>query len=89
MIELTLIQTDEYANYVLKDNDDKTYELNINFIGIEKPKIGTNIYIQKSVIEENVSLNYGLVDNDNKPNEDELIVISTDGKQQYLQRYYG
>jgi len=89
MIELTIIQSDEYANYKLIDKDGNKYDLNINFMGIEKPKVGTEIYIHKSVIEENVSLNYGLVDQENKPKDDELIVISYEGKQRYLQRFYG
>ena len=89
MIKLTIVQSDEYANYVLKDKEGNNYHLNINFMGIEKPKVGTDIYIHESVIKENVSLNYGLVDDDNKPNDNELIVISYEGKQMYLQRFYG
>lgn len=89
MIKLTIISKDEYANYILKDINDNKYELNINFMNIEKPKVGTDIYIQESVIKENISLNYGLVNSDSKPNKDELIVILIDGKQLYLQRYYG
>jgi len=88
MIKLTIISKDEYANYILKDINDNKYELNINFMNIEKPKVGTDIYIQESVIKENISLNYGLVNSDSKPNKDELIVILIDGKQLYLQRYY-
>ena len=89
MIKLTIVQSDEYANYVLKDKEGNNYSLNINFMGIEKPKVGTDIYIHESVIKEDVSLNYGLVDDDNKPNDNELIVISYEGKQMYLQRFYG
>ncbi len=89
MIKLTIISKDEYANYILKDINDNKYELNINFMNIEKPKVGTDIYIQESVIKENISLNYGLVNSDSKPNKDELIVILDGKKQMYLQRYYG
>jgi len=89
MIRLIITKTDEYSNYSLKDIDDKEYNLNINFMGIKKPEVGTEIYIPKSVIKENVSLNYELIDEENKTNEDEIMVISYQGDKKYLQRYYG
>ncbi len=89
MIKLTIINKDEYSNYILEDNEGNNYELNINFIGIEIPKIGSEIFIQESVINEKVSLNYGIIDNNRNPSEEELIAISFDGNQNYLQRYYG
>ena len=89
MIKLTIVQSDEYSNYILKDVDGKNYSLNINFIGIEKPKVGDSIYIQESVIKEDVSLNYGLVDEENKPSEDELIILNNNKEDRYLQRFYG
>ena len=89
MIKLTIVQTDEYANYVLRDNDGNNYDVNINFMGMEKPKIGRIIYIDEDVIKENVSLNYGIINNNDKPKENELIVIACDGEEKYLQRYYG
>ena len=89
MIKLRIIKSDEYSNYVLEDNDNKKYEVNINFMGIDKPSIGTIIYIQEEVLKENVSLNYGLVDNTFNINENELIVLVNNDKKTYLQRFYG
>ena len=88
MLKLEVI-FNEYANYILKDKDGNEYEVNINFIDIDKPKIGTIIYIQKSVLDEKVSLNYGLVDKDSINNEDEIIMLSEGEKKKYLQRFYG
>jgi len=58
-------------------------------MGIKKPGVGTEIYIPEPVINENVSLNYGIIDEENKANAVELMVISYQGDKKYLQRYYG
>ena len=63
MIKLVMKSKDEYCNYVFENNN-KTYELNINFMDIDKPICGTIIYIQESVLKEKVSLNYGPVEKD-------------------------
>ena len=89
MIKLTIVQNDEYANYVLKDNKNNDYYLNINFMNMEKPKVGTEIIIPKKVINEDVSLNYGVIDEENRPKDDELLILSYEGKETYLQRFYG
>ena len=89
MLKLTITKNDEYANFVLEDNTGKEYEANINFMNIEKPKVGTEIYIQKEVLDENVSLNYGPVSESVPAKEDELIVIVNGNEKKYLQRYYG
>lgn len=89
MIKLTIVQNDEYANYVLKDNKNNDYYLNINFMNMEKPKVGTEIIIPEKVIKENVSLNYGVIDEENRPKDDELLILSYEGKETYLQRFYG
>ena len=89
MIKLKIIEKDEYSNYVLEDKNCKKYEVNINFIGIEEPKIGTIIYINKSILDENVSLNFGLIDSKKLANENELIIIVSGEDKKYLKRYYG
>ena len=89
MIKLEIIEVDEYANYILKDNDGNTYDVNINFINMDKPKVGSIIYIQKSIIDENVSLNYGLIGENTIKNENELMMISYCNDKKYLERYYG
>ena len=89
MLKLTIIKTDEYANYILEDKDGKKYDVNISFMGIKKPAIGTIIYIDESTLKENVSLNYGLVRKDKLRNEKELITLISGDEKIYLQRYYG
>lgn len=89
MIKLIISKTDEYSNYSLKDKNEKEYNLNINFMGIKKPEVGAEIYIPEPVINENVSLNYGIIDEEKKANAVELMVISYQGDKKYLQRYYG
>ena len=87
MIKLMIVDKDEYCNYVLRDSS-KTYKVNINFIGIEKPSIHDYIYIPEKVLNEKVSLNYGTIENENI-NEDELILILKNNQKIYLQRLYG
>ena len=89
MIKLTIIETDEYANYILEDNKGKKYDVNINFMDMDKPKVGTIIYMPKSVIDENVSLNYGKILDENLKDENELMLLVFDDKKIYLERFYG
>ena len=88
MIKLKIVENDGYANYILKDNDGKKYEVNINFMNMKKPKVGTIIYIDESVLAENVSLNYGKPDG-YLVEEKKLMTIVYGGEKIYLQRYYG
>ena len=88
MIKLKIIEKDEYANYVLENSKEKKYEVNINFMGIE-PKIGNTIFIEESLLKENVSLNFGIVESDKDIKEDELIVLLDNDSKIYLQRFYG
>ena len=89
MIKLTIVETDEYANYILEDITGKKYDVNINFMDMDKPKVGTIIYIPKSVIDENVSLNYGKILDKDLKDENELLLLVTDNKKIYLERFYG
>lgn len=88
MIKLMIKSKDEYANYLL-DGNNKTYDVNINFMGVELPVVGDYIYISEKVLNEKVSLNYGLIDSENNINEDELMILVKNNKKIYLQRYYG
>ena len=78
---------DEYCNYVL-ESDNKVYEVNINFMDINKPSEGDYIYMPEKALKENVSLNFGPINNDNL-NEDDIIVLSNKGNKIYLQRFFG
>ena len=87
MIKLEIIENDEYANYIVKDENENTRFININFMNINKPRVGTIIYMDESVLEEQVSLNYGPVKD--KELEKEIIKLLYDDNEIYLQRYYG
>ena len=89
MKKLIIKNKDEYSNYVLEDNKNTIYEVNINFINIELPNIGSYLYIPEKVLEEKVSLNYGIIEDTANINEDELIAIIQNDKKIYLQRFYG
>ena len=87
MIKLKIISKDEYSNYILEGNNN-TYDININFMGINIPKVGDYIYIPEKVLKESVSLNYGPIESDNLE-EDELILLIKGDEKIYLQRLYG
>ena len=70
MIKLKIKSIDEYCNYVL-ESDNKVYEVNINFMDINKPSEGDCIYMPEKALKENVSLNFGPINNDNL-NEDDI-----------------
>ena len=89
MIKLRIVEKDGYANYVLIDNNNNKHEVNINFMGVEKPNVGAEIYIDESVLKENVSLNFGNPGLDKVEDERELIQVVENGEKRYLQRYYG
>ena len=87
MIKLKIKSIDEYCNYVL-ESDNKVYEVNINFMDINKPSEGDYVYMSEETLRENVSLNYGPINNDNL-NENDIIVLSNKGNKIYLQRFFG
>lgn len=89
MKKLLIKSKDEYSNYILEDNKKNVYEVNINFIDVELPNIGSYLYIPEKVLKEKVSLNYGVIEDKTNISEDELIVIIQDNNKIYLQRFYG
>ena len=88
MIKLTIKSKDNYSNYVLEGNNE-TYDVNINFMDVELPAIGDYLYIPEKVLKEKVSLNYGIIENSNNIDEEELMVIVKNNNKIYLQRFYG
>ena len=89
MKKLIVKNKDEYSNYILEDSKNNIYEVNINFIDVELPTIGSYLYIPEKVLKERVSLNYGLIKDTTNINEDELITIIQNEKKLHLQRFYG
>ena len=89
MIKLKIVEKDKYANYILLDSNGEKHEVNINFMNVEKPNVGAEIYMDESVLKENVSLNFGNPGLDKIVDEKALIQITENGEKRYLQRYYG
>ena len=91
MIKLTIIDIKEYT-YIFSNNN-KIYEVNIEFLGEKKPKINDIIYINSKILEEKNTYTYGPLNSKYSKNiditEEELIKIITAKEEYYLQRYYG
>lgn len=89
MIKLVLSKINEYS-YVFKDNNDKEYTLYIDFYNVEKPNIGDIFYFSDKIVKEVNLFTFGpLNDNDKNIDIDDIIKANINGKDIYLQRYYG
>lgn len=93
MIKLKIIDIKDY-DYVLEDNNNKTYNLNIEFYGIkENPKVDDYIYISKKLLREKNLYSFGPFNSIYGKlvnlTEDELIKVVTPKEEFYLKRYYG
>jgi len=91
MIKLTIIDIKEYT-YIFSNNN-KIYEVNIEFLGEKKPKINDIIYINSKILEEKNTYTYGPLNSkyskNINTNEEELLKIVSENEEYYLQRYYG
>ena len=87
MIKLRIVEKDGYANYVLIDNNNNKHEVNINFMGVEKPNVGAEIYIDESVLKENVSLNFGNPGLERVADEKELIQVIENGEKMTISKH--
>lgn len=82
-------------NYYLKNIDNRTYILNIEFYDLNsKPQQGDYLYINEEVLEEQVPLSFGPLDGiygrDIKSEDDkDLLVLVINNKKIFLKRYYG
>lgn len=88
MILMKKVQVKEINNYVytLITDDNKTYDINIEFYDTSVD-IGDYIFIDDKVLEETNLYAYGPIKENNDP--EDLIKIVKDDKEIYLQRYYG
>lgn len=93
MIKLKIIDIKDY-DYVLEDINKKTYNLNIQFYGLnEKIKTNDYIYISQELLNEKNLYSFGpfnsIYGKSVNLNEDEIIKIVTSKEEFYLKRYYG
>ena len=88
MLKLKIFEINNY-NYILLDDENKKYNLNIEFYGFI-PQVNDLVYIYEKNIKENILYTYGPVGDKYTKNEyEDIIKIERDNKYVYLQRYYG
>lgn len=96
MIKLIIESIDGY-NYILKDSNNKSYNINIEFYDIDVlPKEGDIIYINNKLLNKinNNVVSFGKLDGIygrkiTDENDEDVIGISIHDKVIYLKRYYG
>ncbi len=99
MVKLEILNIDGYK-YNLKDEDDKNYIINLEFLDVEeKPKIGEYIYMNKELLNsgyEGYSTSYIFGSLENKYGKENISIDDIDviklvlGKEEiYLKRLYG
>ena len=99
MKKIKIIKKDKYI-YTLKDNNNKQYTLNLEFIDIDTmPDKNDYIYISEKLLDKNykeysnmytfgpLDSSYGrIIDNENNP---DIIRIDIGKNSIYLKRFYG
>ena len=96
MIKLIIENIDGY-NYILKDSNNKSYNINIEFYDIDVlPKVGDIIYINNKLLNKinNNVVSFGKLDGIygrtiTDENDEDVIGLSIQDKIIYLKRYYG
>ncbi len=96
MIKLIIENIDGY-NYILKDSNNKSYNINIEFYDVDVlPKVGDIIYINNKLLNKinNNVVSFGKLDGIygrtiTDENDEDIISLSIQDKIIYLKRYYG
>ena len=96
MIKLIIENINGY-NYTLKDNENNSYNINIEFYDIDElPKVGDIIYINNKLLNKinNSVISFGKLDGIYgrkiaDENDEDVIGVSIQDKVIYLKRYYG
>lgn len=96
MLKLIIDKVNNYE-YCLKDKNNKVYNINIEFYGLENnPKVNDFIYINENLINKinNQVVSFGPIDeiygkNIESSDDEDVIIVITEGKRKYLKRFYG
>lgn len=93
MIRVKIIDKTPYG-YLLMDNDNKKYDVNIKFYDLKNDlKSGDSMYLSERILTEKMNYYFGPMGSkySKKTNlrEEEFIKIVTDQEEFYVQRYYG
>lgn len=86
MEKLRIIDIRDY-DYIFQKENGQILTKNIEFYK-KQPKVNDCIFISKIILNENV-LQYGIINDLNNINENEIIKVITENEEYYLQRYYG
>lgn len=84
-------------NFVLVDNDDRKYNVNMEFYGIQNlPIVGDYLYVDEKMLNEinNNMVSFGQVDEKygkdvNSIDDSEVICLVHGNNSVYLKRFYG
>ena len=93
MIKLKIRKIDNFKYYFSDDNN-KEYELKIEFHDIDEPKVNDYIFLDESLLNIDYLLAFGSLDSsygkDIKSSHDkDVVVIISDNKEIILKRLYG
>lgn len=91
MVKLEITNVMDYY-YVVNSERYTNRRLYIKFYGIKKLNIGDLIYIDESVIDENIPLYFGEIKGKygkDDITEKELAILKRNNEKLYFQRYYG
>lgn len=88
MKKLVIEEINNY-DYILKDELNNQYELNLEFYGLDKKlSVGDVIYLNKKLLVNDAVYSFGLVKDFQKDIKEYIKVILSD-QEYYLERYYG
>lgn len=95
MIKVKIEKIDGY-NYYLRDENNKSYKLNIEFYDlIEKPMVNDEFYIHEQLLQETPTMfSFGPLSGKygreiESPDDDDLLILIMNDEKKYLKRYYG
>ena len=94
MKKLEIVKIDNY-NYTLKDSQDNTYELNLEFYNLtQKPQIGEYIFMNEALLKSNIPLSFDVLNSKygkyiTDSHDEDLIVLIIDNEKICLKRVYG
>lgn len=86
MKKVQILEIEDNYLYTLRDNGNKIYKKNIEFYDTEV-SIGDYIYLDDQILNEVNIFAYGPIIENNEV--EDLIKLIHNGKEIYLQRYYG
>ena len=96
MVRLIIKSTFNY-NYVVVDNNDREYNVNIEFYGLQElPVVGDYLYVDETMLNEinNNMVSFGPIDGKygkdiNSIDASEVICLVHGNNSVYLKRFYG